>query len=111
MDGANIEIRNTIGEENMFIFGVLAEQVEEKRKAVREGTCVWPKSLKETIKLVEDGLFNPASSWQFLGTFGEFPEYKRLLDTISHNNDYYLIAEDWEDYLRAQAEVDKVGSI
>lgn len=55
MDGANIEIRNSIGEENMFIFGVRAEEVEERRKAVREGRCVWPKSLKETIKLVEDG--------------------------------------------------------
>jgi starch phosphorylase len=57
MDGANIEIRNTIGEDNMFIFGVLAEQVEEKRTAVREGRCVWSKSFKETLKLVEDGMW------------------------------------------------------
>jgi len=95
MDGANIEIRNSIGEDNMFIFGTLAENVEQKRGEVFAGRGVWPTSLKETIALVEEG------------TFGDFPEAKRLLDTISHNNDYYLLAEDWEDYLRAQAEVDK----
>jgi glucan phosphorylase len=37
MDGANIEIRDEIGHENMFIFGALASEIEHKRQELRSG--------------------------------------------------------------------------
>jgi len=95
MDGANIEIREAIGEDNMFIFGCLAEEVDQKRKLVMSGHGTKPSSLEQVLSMVLDG------------TFGDFPECRKLIDTITHNNDYYLLAEDWEDYLRAQAEIDQ----
>ena len=57
MDGANIEIREEIGEENMFIFGALTPEVEGKRKAVRLGENKWPKSFKEVIDFINTGKF------------------------------------------------------
>jgi glycogen phosphorylase len=95
MDGANIEIREEIGKENMFIFGLLAEDVEPKRKEVYSGEFKWPDSFQKVIDLIRTG------------TFGDFPEVQQLLDTISHRNDYYLVAMDWEDYIRAQNEIDE----
>jgi len=41
------------------------------------------------------------------GFFGDFPEVHQLLDTFTHNNDYYLITVDWPQYLQAQELVDK----
>eukprot|EP01126_Amoeba_proteus_P004964 TRINITY_DN11636_c0_g2_i3.p1 TRINITY_DN11636_c0_g2~~TRINITY_DN11636_c0_g2_i3.p1 ORF type:complete len:634 (-),score=138.90 TRINITY_DN11636_c0_g2_i3:71-1738(-) len=95
MDGANIEIREEIGHKNMFIFGLLAHEVDEKRRAMYRGEIAMPNSLKQVLDLIEEG------------TFGEFPECKQLLDTIRHNNDYYLLSVDWESYLEAQNQVDK----
>eukprot|EP01128_Nolandella_sp_AFSM9_P010053 TRINITY_DN683_c0_g3_i1.p1 TRINITY_DN683_c0_g3~~TRINITY_DN683_c0_g3_i1.p1 ORF type:complete len:986 (+),score=286.41 TRINITY_DN683_c0_g3_i1:102-2960(+) len=94
MDGANIEIREEIGEANMFIFGALTPEVEGWRKQVREGKVVVDEHLLETLKLVESGIF------------GNFPELPTLLDTFLHNNDYYLLTVDWAGYLEAQERVD-----
>eukprot|EP01125_Pyxidicula_operculata_P014813 TRINITY_DN4984_c0_g1_i1.p1 TRINITY_DN4984_c0_g1~~TRINITY_DN4984_c0_g1_i1.p1 ORF type:complete len:948 (-),score=244.61 TRINITY_DN4984_c0_g1_i1:182-3025(-) len=95
MDGANIEIAEEIGEENMFIFGTLADKVEDQRARVREGKVKLDPRLQQVVQMLRDGVF------------GEFPELNQLLDTILHNNDYYLLTVDWADYLSAQEKVDK----
>jgi len=96
MDGANIEIREEIGPENMFIFGLRAEEIDEKRRQMYSGEAKWPDSLCKTIELIKSGIF------------GDFPELNELLGTISQRNDYYLIAADWEDYLKAHKTIDEV---
>jgi hypothetical protein len=41
LDGANIEIRDEIGEENMFIFGALAHEVDDLRKFAQYLICAF----------------------------------------------------------------------
>jgi len=96
MDGANIEIREEIGAENMFIFGVDAHTVPAKRDLVRSGGFVFPSSLLEVIQIIKSG------------TFGNFPEYQQLLDSIVHNNDHYLVSVDWESYIQVNDQIDQV---
>jgi len=94
VDGANVEIRDEIGNENLFMFGTLAHEVDEARRRVREGRHQWDKSLLEVLQLLRDGVF------------GSFPEVHQLLDSFTHY-DHYLISVDWPDYLKAQERVDQ----
>jgi len=94
LDGANVEIREEIGEENVFIFGTLTADVENQRQAIKEGKGKWDPRLLEVLQMLRDGVF------------GVFPEVHQLLDSITHN-DHYLISTDWPSYLEAQARVDR----
>jgi len=96
MDGANIEIREEIGSENMFIFGLLTEEIAEARQQMFSGEAPWPATFCKTIDLIKSGIF------------GDFPEQNELLNTITQRNDYYLIAADWDDYLKAHKTIDEV---
>lgn len=57
MDGANIEIREEIGQQNMFIFGAEAHEVEDLRSAVREGKVDVDERLAEVVQMIRDGMF------------------------------------------------------
>jgi len=94
LDGANVEILEEIGKENLFIFGTLAANVEEQRLRLREGKLTWDPRLLEVIQMLRDGVF------------GVFPEVHQLLDSIVYH-DHYLLSVDWPSYLDAQALVDK----
>lgn len=94
MDGANIEIREEIGHDNMFIFGALAHEVEGLRKNVKDGKIPVDPRLAEVVQMLRDGVF------------GEFLEVSQLLDSFLNSNDYYLLTADWASYLDAQARVD-----
>eukprot|EP01129_Flabellula_baltica_P012092 TRINITY_DN5405_c0_g1_i1.p1 TRINITY_DN5405_c0_g1~~TRINITY_DN5405_c0_g1_i1.p1 ORF type:complete len:905 (-),score=220.09 TRINITY_DN5405_c0_g1_i1:50-2764(-) len=95
MDGANIEICEHIGRENMFIFGAETEEVPVLRQKMREGTLKPDPRFYKTVELLEEG---------FVGTFRELPD---LLNTIKNGNDYYLVAADFGSYLDAQDLIDK----
>jgi len=94
LDGANVEILEEIGKENLFIFGTLAANVDEQRQRLREGKIQWDARLLEVIQMLRDGVF------------GVFPEVHQLLDSIVYH-DHYLISVDWPSYLDAQKLVDK----
>ncbi|KAI8467049.1 MAG: starch phosphorylase [Monoraphidium minutum] len=97
MDGANIEIAEESGKENMFVFGVDAEDVPRLRKE-RKNFKNDPR-FEELMKDIEEGMF------------GDKDYFKPLVDSISNmkvGNDWFLVANDFADYLRAQEEVDKL---
>jgi len=94
VDGANVEIREEIGDSNLFMFGTLTADVEEQRRRLTEGHIKWDSRLLEVIQLLRDE------------TFGEFPEIHQLLDSFTHH-DHYLISVDWPSYLAAQELVDQ----
>jgi len=92
MDGANVEIAEEIGEENMFIFGVRANEVPALREQ-REYLQVDPQ-FQHAINLIQSGHFGWADYFQ------------PLIDSITGGRDYYLLANDFASYLQAQERVD-----
>jgi len=92
MDGANIEIAEEGGTENMFIFGALADQVQRLR-AERKTFTPDPR-FTHVVELVKSGYFG----WE--DYFGP------IMDAITTGGDYYLVANDFPGYLDAQDKVD-----
>ena len=102
MDGANIEIASEIGNENMFVFGALKDEVTSLRSDRRPGSGVAHRphcaELQSVIRDLESGKYGPAG------------DGNPLLDTLKWENDYYLVSDDFKSYLAAQLEVDRVFS-
>lgn len=96
VDGANVEITREIGEENIFLFGNLAESVEDLRhKHIYEGVHI-PQTLAQVFSAIESGIF------------GNPDEYKALIDGIKYHGDYYLVSDDFELFLAAHVKLEKV---
>lgn len=96
VDGANVEITREIGEDNIFLFGNLAESVEEIRhKHLFDGVKV-----PETLQKVFDAIN--------LGMFGDPPEFRPLIDSITQHGDYYLVTDDFDLYLECQDRLEKI---
>ena len=97
MDGANIEILQEIGEENMFIFGARVEEVMEVRSRMRENQD-YP--IGSRLKAVFDAICQ--------GRFGNPKELSSLVDSLTSGNDHYLVCHDFYSYLEAQERVDRM---
>jgi starch phosphorylase len=98
LDGANIEIREAVGEDNFFLFGLRAEEVEALR---REGYDPRPyiensEQLQQTLELLASGFFSPDEKHRF----------QSIVDTL-RDHDPYMLCADFEPYLACQAEVDR----
>jgi starch phosphorylase len=96
LDGANIEIMQHVGEENIFIFGLTAEQVAARRASGYDPMQI----ISETPRL-EAALAEVAK-----GTFsdGDTERFKPLLDELC-SRDYFMLASDFGDYLARQRDV------
>ncbi|CAK7915389.1 glycogen phosphorylase [[Candida] anglica] len=96
VDGANVEITREIGEDNIFLFGNLAESVEELRhEHIYHGVQV-PDTLRRVFEAIESG------------QFGNPDEYRSLLDSIRSHGDYYLVTDDFELFLETHHKLEKV---
>ncbi|KXS16015.1 glycosyltransferase family 35 protein [Gonapodya prolifera JEL478] len=95
VDGANIEIGEEVGEENIFFFGKLADQVEEVRHANRYRRSDVDPKLRVVIDLIDQGVF------------GDPRIFEPLVSTLTVGGDYYIISADFESYITAQDVVDK----
>ena len=96
LDGANIEIRQAVGEENFFLFGLTAEEVRAKRAA---GYHPWDyyssnPELREAIDQTSSGRFSRGDSSLF----------KPLVDSLM-KYDPYLAFADYEAYIKCQEQV------
>jgi starch phosphorylase len=92
-DGANIEIAEEVGADNIFIFGRKVEEIT-KLKSKGYDPCEYIKQsplLKEIIELVQKDFFSQTEPGIF----------KMLLDSII-KNDEYMVCADFEDYVLAQ---------
>ena len=97
LDGANIEIRDRVGADNMFIFGLKADEVAEQHRAAFEGRrSIAPSpALREVLEMIETGVFSP----------GERDRFAMLTDRL-RGADPYMVIADFDTYWQAQREVD-----
>jgi starch phosphorylase len=90
-DGANIEIGEAIGNENVFFFGALADEVDGLRATASQRSL--NPDLARVFKAIRSGMF------------GEPQEYECLLWPVEHG-DHYLVGYDFASYLECQRQVD-----
>ncbi len=100
LDGANIEIREEVGEENIFIFGLTADRVDWERLhpgRTPESIHRSNPEIRRTVDSLLDGSF----------TGGDRTVFQELVASIMNPHDPYLVLRDLEDYIRCQIEVGK----
>ena len=97
-DGANIEIRQNVGDDNIFIFGLSTAQVAAQRAAGYQPMQIYESNpaLKAVLDAVGGGAFSP----------DEPGRYRGLVDSLLWGGDHYLLLADFDSYLAAQARVD-----
>jgi starch phosphorylase len=98
LDGANVEIRDAVGHDNFFLFGLTAEQVQQRQSEGYDPRAVIEAEpeLREALVAIADGRFS----------HGDRTMFQPLLDSL-WNHDPYLVAADFPDYVRCQEEVDR----
>jgi starch phosphorylase len=99
MDGANVEIREEVGDDNIFIFGLLADEVVKLKSNGYNPREYYEKNaeLKQVVDMIATNFFNPKE-------FGIFDDMVRGLMNV----DYYLLFADYQSYIDAQ---DKVAEL
>ena len=99
LDGANVEIREEVGPENFFLFGLTVDQVKELRA---RGYDPWEyyradRELKAVVDAIAGGTFSP----------GQPRLFQPVVDSLLNGGDPYLCLADFASYLRCQEEVSK----
>ncbi|WP_291993631.1 glycogen/starch/alpha-glucan phosphorylase [Candidatus Accumulibacter sp. ACC003] len=97
-DGANIEIRDQVGADNIFIFGNNTAQVDAIRKTSYQPNEIYQNdpALKEVLDKIDGGFFSP----------GDRSRYHDVFNCLVHYGDHYLLLADYADYVVAQQRVD-----
>jgi starch phosphorylase len=112
-DGANIEVSNVdpptseratdpqiqitreVGEENIFLFGNLSEDVEDLRHAHFYQEFNLDPMLQEVFKAIREGMF------------GDAGQFSNLVNSIVDHGDYYLVSDDFKSYIDTQKLIDE----
>ncbi|MBB3524473.1 glycogen/starch/alpha-glucan phosphorylase [Rhizobium redzepovicii] len=99
LDGANVEMRDNVGEDNIVIFGLKADEVAKVRsdghnpRAIIEGS----RELAQALAAIGSGVFSP----------DDRNRYTSLIDGI-YSHDWFMVAADFDAYAQAQREVDQI---
>ncbi len=98
LDGANIEIRDHVGAENIVIFGLTAEEVAEKRAGGYDPRALIESSreLQQAVNAIASGVFSPDDPSRYSGLMGGL-----------YDHDWFMVAADFEGYAAAQRSVDR----
>lgn len=97
LDGANVEISERVGRDNILIFGLTADEVRERwskghnPRAIIEGNP----DLTQVLEAVRSGVFSPDDPGR----------YAPIVEDL-YSSDYFMIAADFADFVRAQREAD-----
>ena len=98
LDGANVEIGEEVGADNIFIFGLTAAEVA---KVKADGYRPWDyyhanEELREVLDMIGSGFFSPDDPDRF----------KPIVDTLLQHGDHYLLLADYAAYIACQERVD-----
>jgi len=96
LDGANVEIRDAVGPENFFLFGLTTDEIELLRVTGYTPYNYYEQnpSLKGALDLIASGHFSRGDSTLF----------RPLIDSLIHQDDYFVLA-DFQSYIDCQKEV------
>ena len=97
LDGANIEITEEVGDDNIFIFGLTAEEVEERRRAGYDpGSIIDDQpELRRVLDLIRDGAFSR-----------DRPDlFRPLVDSLLQGGDHFFVLADYAAYVACQERV------
>ena len=91
LDGANIEIREAVGEENMFLFGLTAEEVEATRRSGYNPEQLYyaEPELRAVLDAIGSGMFSPDDPGRF----------RSVVDALLRGGDPYMLLSDFRSYV------------
>ncbi len=97
LDGANIEIRDLVGHENFFLFGLTEEEVVQMRAQGYNPWAIYENDveLHKALDMIACGHFSPENKDLF----------RPIIDALLHNGDYYMVLADYRSYIQAQEAV------
>jgi glycogen phosphorylase len=98
LDGANVEIREEVGPENFFLFGLTAEEVDELRRTGYDPLRFYESDpeLKRAIDQIAWGRFST----------GEPHLFAPIVDALLRHGDYFFLLADYRSYVDTQGKVD-----
>ncbi len=98
LDGANVEIKEAVGDDNIFIFGLTADEAN----SLRQGGAYNPRAviaanpaLKRVLDMIAMGVFSPDDPHRF----------HPILQALTDGGDHFLVTADFEEYCQAQEKV------
>ncbi len=99
LDGANVEIREEVGAENFFLFGLTAQEVDNMRN---QGYDPWgyynsDHELRRSLDMIRDGYFSS----------GDRGRFDMIMQTLLDNGDYFMLLADYRSYIECQEQVDE----
>ena len=96
LDGANVEIREHVGADNFFLFGLTAEEVDARRREGVDGHAVVASSarLKAVLHSLAQGMFSKA----------DIGLYQPIIDSI-YSGDWFMVGSDFDNYVETQGKV------
>ena len=98
LDGANVEMRDLVGDDNIFIFGLTAAEVESARaRSIDSTECIAASPiLREALDEIASGIFSTDDAGRYRG----------LVDRLTHH-DYFMICADFDAYWKTQVKIDE----
>jgi glycogen phosphorylase len=99
LDGANVEMLERVGEDNMVIFGLTADEVAQKRarSEVPRGAIDASPMLKEALEAIASGVFSPDDPNRYDDMIGGL-----------YDHDWFMVARDFDAYTQAQRRIDEL---
>jgi glycogen phosphorylase len=99
-DGANIEIRQNVGDENIFIFGLKTPEVRDLKQSGYQPMRYYDQcpALRGVLDAIAGGVFSPE----------EPGRYRSLIDSLLWGGDHYMLLADYESYVSTQLRVDEL---
>lgn len=97
LDGANVEIKEEVGDENIFIFGHTVEEVED----------LWENGYCSMDQYWADEELKGVIDWLSSSSFAPKGSFDSIRHSLLGGGDPYLVLADYRAYVEAQAEVDK----
>ncbi|MDT8447239.1 MAG: glycogen/starch/alpha-glucan phosphorylase [bacterium] len=94
LDGANVEIKEEVGDENIYIFGLTEEEVRQTRATGYDPNRFIEEDweLKRVLQQIRDGYFSPNKPDQFMDIY----------NAVTHEGDHFMVAADFRAYADCQ---------